>query len=80
MSIRIFTMEELRGYDGRDGRPGYVAFDGIVYDVTDSWHWKNGNHWTLHDAGRDLTCQIEGAPHTGEMMRRLRIVGKLKKS
>lgn len=77
---RIFTEAELGQYDGKEGRPGYVAFDGIVYDTTDSWHWKEGNHWTLHDAGRDLTIEIDDAPHTEEMLRRLPVVGRLKKT
>jgi predicted heme/steroid binding protein len=39
---RKFTLEELKQYDGRDGRPAYIAYKGKVYDVTDSFLWIDG--------------------------------------
>lgn len=61
--MQEFTLEELAKYDGRDGRPAYVAFEGKVYDVSDSAMWADGDHGGLHQAGADLTEEHEDAPH-----------------
>ncbi len=34
--MRKFTREELKKYDGKNGRPAYIAYKGKVYDVSDS--------------------------------------------
>jgi predicted heme/steroid binding protein len=58
-----FTVQELATYDGREGRPAYVAYKGVVYDVTDSPMWSGGEHEDLHKAGGDRTQEHEDAPH-----------------
>ena len=55
---RVFTSEELKKYNGKDGQPVYAAVDGIVYDLSKSKYWKTGQHMKLHDAGTDLTSAI----------------------
>jgi len=57
------TADGLRQFDGQDGRPAYVAYQGIIYDVTKSRLWKNGSHLTKHAAGNDLTNILKTAPH-----------------
>lgn len=60
---KVFTAEELKRFDGREGRPVYVAVDGIVYDLSRSKYWKTGTHMKMHEAGADLTSDIkEKAP------------------
>ena len=61
--MKEFTVEELAEYDGRDGRPAYVAYDGVVYDVSESAMWVEGDHEGLHVAGKDLTQEHDEAPH-----------------
>ncbi|MBF4509517.1 MAG: cytochrome B5 [Aeromicrobium sp.] len=61
--MKEFTLEDLKQFDGRDGRPAYVAYDGIVYDVSDSPMWDGGDHEGMHDAGADLTAEHDDAPH-----------------
>lgn len=61
--MQEFTVEDLKSYDGREGRPAYVAYKGNVYDVTESAMWEEGDHGGMHDAGRDLTEEHEDAPH-----------------
>lgn len=61
--MKEFTAEELAEYDGHDGRPAYVAYEGVVYDVTESAMWGNGDHEGMHVAGHDLTAEHEDAPH-----------------
>jgi len=74
---RKFTLEELKQYDGRDGRPAYVAFKGNVYDVTDSFLWVGGDHQGQHEAGKDITSEIQYAPHGEEVLERVKQVGVL---
>jgi predicted heme/steroid binding protein len=74
---KIFTLEELAKYDGKDGKPAYLAFKGKVYDVTGSAFWEGGDHWGVHYAGRDLTPEIEAAPHGPENLDKMRLVGVL---
>ncbi|MFP4331912.1 MAG: 2-oxoacid:acceptor oxidoreductase subunit alpha [Campylobacterales bacterium] len=73
------TEEELKKYDGKEGRKAYVAFKGKVYDVTSSSFWKKGEHEGLHVAGRDLSAQIAGAPHGDEVFKNFKVVGSLDK-
>ncbi len=74
--MRVFTPSELKKYDGKNGRRAYVACNGIVYDVTESFLWKNGKHQALHEAGRDLTEEIKEAPHGEEFLKKFPIVGR----
>jgi predicted heme/steroid binding protein len=74
---REFTREELGKHDGRDGGPTLIAYDGKVYDVSDSWHWRGGRHQVSHRAGVDQTDAMQGAPHGPELLDRVRQVGIL---
>lgn len=73
---KIFTADELSKFDGKGGRAAYVAFEGDVYDVTDGPNWGDGEHYGMHEAGMDLTDQMGGAPHGGELFKGYPIVGK----
>ena len=77
MSVRVFTVDELLRYDGRDGRSAYVGFAGHVYDVSGSYHWRGGRHHVVHFAGRDITRELEQAPHGVEMLGRVPVIGDL---
>ena len=61
--MKEFTLEELATYDGHEGRRSYVAYKGVVYDVTDSAMWGDGDHEGMHVAGSDLTAAHDDAPH-----------------
>ena len=61
--MKDFTLDDLAEFDGKDGSPAYVAFEGTVYDVSDSPMWVDGGHEALHVAGGDLTEEHEDAPH-----------------
>ena len=71
------TREELTRYDGRDGRPAYVAVGGIIYDLSSSPRWQDGSHEGLHLAGRDLTHELKSAPHVAAVVERFPSVGRL---
>lgn len=61
--MKEFTLEDLKQFDGRDGRPAYVAYKGMVYDLTESSMWVDGDHEGMHAAGGDLTVEHDDAPH-----------------
>ncbi len=61
--MKEFTREELATFNGKDGSPAYVAYKGVVYDVTDSAMWGDGDHEGMHFAGADLTEEHDDAPH-----------------
>ena len=74
----LLTLEELREFDGRSGRPVYVAYRGEIYDVSESPLWETGKHQGLHSAGSDLTEEIVNAPHAEEVLMRFPVVGEIK--
>ena len=77
--MQEFETADLEKFDGKEGRPIYVAYKGKVYDVTDSKLWRNGLHMKRHHAGNDLTTDIQGAPHEADVLERYPQVGILKK-
>jgi len=75
--MRKYTKEELGRFDGRNGNPAYVAYRGKIYDVTNSFLWRGGLHEALHDAGMDLTENLDrDAPHGPEFLSRFPQVGE----
>lgn len=77
MIMRKFTQEELAKYDGRNGRPAYIGYKGKVYDVSESFLWKDGIHQVLHKAGMDLTNALKHAPHGEDVIKKFPVVGIL---
>ena len=75
--MRKFTRKELARNDGKNGSPAYIACNGNVYDVSDSFLWKSGKHWVLHVAGQDLTDCLKDAPHGEDLLDRIPVIGIL---
>lgn len=75
--LKKFTIDELAKYDGKNGRPIYIAYKGKVYDLSGSDLWEDGDHQGLHEAGKDLTIDMEDAPHDPDELERFPIVGEL---
>jgi predicted heme/steroid binding protein len=61
--MQEFSLDDLKKFDGREGRSAYVAYKGVVYDVTESAMWGGGDHEGAHTAGHDLTAEHDDAPH-----------------
>ena len=76
MENKKFSINELRSFDGKGGRPAYVGYKGKVYDVSGSDQWGDGDHMG-HEAGRDLTEDMDIAPHVDDVMNVMKIVGVL---
>ena len=77
--MKEFTPDEFAKYDGGNGNPVYVAYDGKVYDVSESKLWRSGVHMKRHHAGHELTTDLQAAPHEKDVLERFPQVGILKK-
>jgi predicted heme/steroid binding protein len=73
---KVFTLQELAAFNGKDGKSAYVAVDGVVYDLTKIGSWKNGEHHGIK-AGTDATKKITSSPHGKQVLKKLPVVGKL---
>lgn len=75
---KTFTPAELATYNGKDGKPAYIAIDGKVYDVSAVPQWKNGNHAGQFEAGKDFTDELKTlAPHSASLLQGVPVVGVL---
>jgi len=70
---KIFTVDELAKYDGKNGNPPYVAVDGVVYDMTGIF--QDGFHYS-HFAGKELTNAFY-KKHVKGQITKYPVVGKL---
>jgi len=75
--LKKISIDDLRRHDGREGRPAWVGWDGKVYDVTGSRLWKEGVHVRKHNAGQDLTSDMDLAPHDDSVFEGWELVGEL---
>jgi len=72
------SLAELANYDGKEGRAAYFAYQGEIYDASNSRLWKNGTHMGRHQAGCDLTEVLSQAPHGENKVFGLPKVGQLR--
>ena len=75
--LKKFTLAELEKCDGQEGRPAYVAYKDKVYDVSESAIWDDGDHMGMHEAGKDLTADMEDAPHDEDNILDMPVIGEL---
>ena len=80
ISEHIITLMELRRNSGERGARKWIAYRGLVYDVTDCPKWRGDLHEQLHFPAQDLTSELfDDAPHKEEVFAHdcVKIVGKL---
>ena len=77
--MKEFDADELAAFNGENGNPTYIAYDGKVYDVSGSKLWRKGQHMNRHRSGVDLTSDMPAAPHATDVLERFPQVGTLKK-
>jgi predicted heme/steroid binding protein len=76
VDLQTYTKQQLALRNGQDKPQIWIAYKGIIYDVTDSRLWKNGKHYE-HWAGQDLTDELADAPHTAAVFEKLTKIGTL---
>ena len=76
---RVVSPAELRRNNGDRGTPKWIAFEGIVYDVSECSRWRKEMHENLHFPGQDLTSEFPDAPHTEIVFRNpcVKVIGRL---
>lgn len=78
-NLPVLSREELKAYDGQNGHKIYIVYKDRVYDVTGSLWWEDGTHQGEHVAGRDLTEELDAAPHSDDVLKSFKVVALLKK-
>jgi len=71
-----YTKSQLALRNGQDKPEVWVAYKGVIYDVSRSRLWRNGKHYE-HWAGQDLTAELPDAPHDEWVFQNLDVIGKL---
>lgn len=74
MTNNTFTKAQLALRNGQDRDEIWVAYQGKIYDVTESKLWRDGKHYE-HWAGQDLTEELPDAPHTEKVFEKFKIIG-----
>jgi predicted heme/steroid binding protein len=75
----LYTKAQLALRNGQDKPQIWVAYQGLIYDVTISKLWRNGKHYE-HWAGQDLTEELADAPHNEKVFDKFSVVGRLAES
>lgn len=72
-----YTIQQLALRNGNDKEEIWIAYKGLIYDVTNSRLWRNGKHYE-HWAGQDLTKELADAPHNANVFDKFEPIAKLK--
>jgi predicted heme/steroid binding protein len=75
-NLPCYTRSALALRNGQDKPEVWVAYQGIIYDVSLSRLWRKGKHYE-HWAGQDLTSELLDAPHTAFVFDKFEAVGLL---
>lgn len=75
--LPAYTRSQLALRNGQDKPQIWVAYKGLIYDVTTSRLWRDGKHYE-HWAGQDLTPELADAPHTDSVFEKFEAIGVLK--
>ncbi len=70
------TKQQLSLRNGQDKPEIWIAYKGVVYDVSLSKLWRNGKHYE-HWAGQDLTAELREAPHNENVFDKFQAIGHL---
>ena len=76
-SLPEYRRSQLALRNGQDRPEVWCAYQGVIYDVSDSRLWRSGQHYE-HWAGQDLTQELSAAPHDERVFARFTAVGRIK--
>ena len=74
--LKEYTRAELALRNGQDKPQIWIAFRGLIYEVTSSRLWRNGKHYE-HWAGQDLADELAEAPHNENVFDKFEPIGRL---
>ena len=74
--LPVYTKSQLALRNGQDKPEVWIAYKGLIYDVSRSRLWLSGRHYE-HWAGQDLTAELPDAPHDEWVFQNLDVIGKL---
>ena len=74
--LPVYTRSQLSLRNGQDKPEIWIAYKGLVFDVTSSRLWRQGQHYE-HWAGQDLTDELEDAPHNEFVFDKFEVIGKM---
>lgn len=72
-----YSNAQLALRNGQDKPEVWVAYQGLIYEVTRSRLWRDGKHYE-HWAGQDLTDELKDAPHNEKVFDKFKVIGRLK--
>ena len=75
-SLPAYNRFQLALRNGQDKDEIWIAYKGLIYDVTESRLWRNGKHYE-HWAGQDLTPELKDAPHTEKVFEKFVPIARL---
>lgn len=75
-ALPTYNQFQLALRNGQDREEIWVAYQGLIYDLTESRMWRAGRHYQ-HWAGQDLTAELAAAPHTARVFERFTPIGRL---
>lgn len=75
-NIPAYTRAQLALRNGQDRPQIWIAWQGLIYDVTSSRLWRDGKHYE-HWAGQDLTDELPDAPHNEKVFEKFSVIGRL---
>lgn len=70
------SRSQLSLRNGQDRDEVWIAYNGLVYDVSKSKLWKRGMHYE-HWSGQDLTEELKDAPHAEWVFDKFDPIGRL---
>ena len=76
-SLPEYRRSQLALRNGQDRPEVWCAYQGVIYDVSESRLWQRGQHYE-HWAGQDLTDELPEAPHDEGVFTRFTAIGRLK--
>jgi predicted heme/steroid binding protein len=75
-ALPTYSRTYLALRNGQDKPEIWVAYKGMIYDVSRSRLWRAGKHYE-HWAGQDLTDELGDAPHNENVFDKFKIIGTL---
>ncbi len=74
--LPVYSKKQLSLRNGQDKPEVWIAYQSVIYDVSESRLWFRGTHYE-HWSGQDLTDELKDAPHTAKVLERFKPIGRL---